>query len=466
MIIEKFLTAIRDQQLVSPGDRVLLAVSGGADSTAMLRLFLEIRAHYHLDLVVAHLNHGLRQEESNEDEEHVRQLAAIFHLEIVAERLSPVDRSFGRSGGMENWAREQRYRFLVQAAESLGAQKIALGHTMNDQAETVLMRLLRGSGTSGLAAIPAVRERRFIRPMLQITRAEVLSYLDSCQIRWREDSSNRDLRYFRNRIRLELIPYLEERYNHSIISGLARTASNLKEEADVLEVYTQADFSREAFISKEKVVWDLTRLREYPPAIQRQLLRHSMKSLLPAEFLIGRRMVDSACVLLQPGKSGKSISQGGLRLSREFQFLAIEVLAKNSPAERGYDVPLEVPGKVRLDRIGSELEAYLGTSLDDHNRINRWVLLLTAEEMASGLRVRNWRFGDCYRPIGFLRVRKAKELFLLRKIPRRLRKIWPVVTLSDKIIFMKDFPVDADMLRREHSETMTQVVIEERNIEP
>ncbi len=211
----------------------MVAVSGGADSVALLSLLLEVRTQFELDLIVAHLNHNLRGKASDEDEEFVRVLAHRLGTRFISEKI-PAEDVKAREGGLENWAREQRYAFLSKGRSgSVHSQKVALGHTMNDQAETFLMRLFRGSGSVGLSAM-SYRRDVFIRPLLSIQRQEILEYLKLRGIQWREDASNLDTQFLRNRLRQELIPSLQDRYNPRIVPQLAATADILREESEAL----------------------------------------------------------------------------------------------------------------------------------------------------------------------------------------------------------------------------------------
>ena len=234
-IFEKVVEVIRDHRMLQRGDRVLIAVSGGADSVALLHLLLSIREMYNLDIMVGHFNHRLRAEESDADERFVEELARGLQLGFVTESLAPADeRAFGGEG-LESWARNRRYEFFTRVASTLQLAKVALGHTMDDQAETVLLRLIRGSGTLGLAGIPYVREGLFVRPLIHVKREEVLRFLAEKHLPYREDSSNSDKRFLRNRIRKELIPLLKNHYNPKIVDLLSNTAEILREDAEARE---------------------------------------------------------------------------------------------------------------------------------------------------------------------------------------------------------------------------------------
>ena len=279
LVFEKFIRAVKSHALLVRGDRVVVAVSGGADSVALLSLLLEVRAQFELDLIVAHLNHNLRGKSSDEDQEFVRILAHRLGTGLICERI-PTEHVSTRKESLENWARERRYAFLSKAAGVVHAQKVALGHTMSDQAETLLMRLLRGSGTIGLSAMSYKRDV-FIRPLLSIERHEILEYLKLRGITWREDASNLDTRFLRNRLRQELIPSLKDRYNPKIVPLLAGTAAILREESEAMRYWAAEVFDREAIVDGNRIIWDMNTLVSLPSGLQKRLVRLSLERLIP-----------------------------------------------------------------------------------------------------------------------------------------------------------------------------------------
>ena len=461
MIFQNFVRLIRSRKLVAPGDKVLLALSGGADSTALLCLFLEIRSQLDLELAVAHLNHGLREEESEADAEFVRSLAADYHLPCVVEKLPPRERPKG--GNAEARAREQRYRFLQRIGDSLGAQRIALAHTRNDQAETVLLRLLRGSGSLGLAAIPVSRAERFIRPLLSIEREELRTYLRSRGVGWREDSSNRDLRFARNKVRHELIPWLEKSFNPAIVEVLARTAENLRGDAESLEWLVGDLAGRHADPADARLGWRRSWLNTLPAGLRSQLVRHAFGILDPGKPVL-KKQVDAILELLQDHKSGKSVRIGRIQVAREFDRLLFRE-PPASPSVESYRYPLGIPGQVRLHQIGLVFETYLIQGSSGLPVLDRWEIQLSPQAVARGLEVRSWQAGDAYRPLGSLRPRKIKELFLRKRIGLSARAGWPVVTCGGKIVCAGSFPVAAGAEWHRSSQGAVKVVIEERALE-
>ena len=465
MIREKFIETITAHNLLQHGDRVMVAVSGGADSVALLHLFLEIREQYDLELSIAHLNHKLRGIESDADEEFVRELADHYHLDCFTEGVSLRDGRWNPKGNLEKWARTKRYEFLRHLAEVQGTKRIALGHTMNDQAETVLMRLIRGSGTLGLAAIPVVREEIFIRPLLNVYREEIIDYLTANQFDWREDSSNSDSKYLRNRVRKELIPYLKDQYNPSIIELLSNTATILREDAETLSQLVSRVFQSEATVRGERIVWKVPKLLSFRSGLQKNLVRQSLLELRQNLHSISARDINAVLSLLREKKSGKFLKVGGIMVGREYDFLFFEKAKPEAKEQVHYNYRLGIPGQVKLREMGALFEAFVEVSQGEKDILTRWEFHLSHEEVNSGVWIRNWKPGDAYCPVGFSGEKKIKELFAQKKISRSVRSAWPVVTIDDKIIFAKGFPVSADKRFKESSDRNHKVVIEERKLE-
>ena len=244
-VIEQVRKYIAEQRLFAPGDRVAVAVSGGADSVALLRVLLELRQELGVVLSVTHFHHGIRGAEADADHEFVSRLASQHGLEFHAGFGDAP--SHAREGGLslETAARELRHRWFANLVAEGKADKIATAHTLDDQAETVLMRVIRGAGGRGLAAIsPRHSEKALIRPFLETSRAEIELYLRTLNQSWRDDSSNRDLVHTRNRIRHELLPLLEQRFNPAIRQTLADLAEVARVEAEYWDREVAALFLR------------------------------------------------------------------------------------------------------------------------------------------------------------------------------------------------------------------------------
>jgi tRNA(Ile)-lysidine synthase len=283
MILEKVEQAVAKFKMLKKNDRVILAVSGGADSVSLLYLLNKLKKKWHLYLHLAHLNHLLRKKEAEEDAQFVGHLADRFGLAFSYQSADVADFACRHKLSQEEAARKLRYAFLLSVAKKNSAGKIALGHNRDDQAETVLMRLLRGSGASGLRGMPAKRRLNgclIIRPLIEVKRSQILDYLAAKKISYRSDSTNFGNQYFRNRIRHKLIPYLEKDFNPNIKEILLNLAQNLTEDFDYLEAQGVDKF-KIARLSKsgKGLAINLKRLSSFHKALQKLICRQAIKEL-------------------------------------------------------------------------------------------------------------------------------------------------------------------------------------------
>ncbi|HGE70414.1 TPA: tRNA lysidine(34) synthetase TilS, partial [Candidatus Poribacteria bacterium] len=238
-ISKKVLRTINKYKMIGKGDKIVLAVSGGPDSTAMLYIMNDLRDELGCSLYIAHLNHCLRGEESSADAEFVKEQAEKLHIPFTIEKID-VKSMITNKESLESGARRIRYDFYRKVMSETKADKVAQGHTADDQAETILMRLLRGSGTKGLSGIPPIRDGIYIRPLIEISRSEVVAYLQNIGVQPRWDSSNLSTEYERNRIRHELIPLIEKRFSPNIKAILQQTAEILRSEDDFLDTIAKS----------------------------------------------------------------------------------------------------------------------------------------------------------------------------------------------------------------------------------
>ncbi|MCM8811959.1 MAG: tRNA lysidine(34) synthetase TilS [Candidatus Omnitrophica bacterium] len=287
MLIEKVRATIERFEMLKPRERVLAAVSGGPDSTALLILLSELRGVLRLSLAAAYVNHGLRPSAAKREERFVRSLGKRLGIPVTVLRRR-VKKQPGISP--EETARRARYEALTALARRTRCRVIAVGHTLDDQAETVLMWLLRGTGTTGLMGIPPVRSvngqnnghsrgLRIIRPMISSTKKEIANFLKERKIRPREDRSNRSTRFFRNRVRRELIPFLERRYSGSLRYHLAQLADIVREDFGWLQEEAARQFKRSARVGSGAVHFDRRALLSVPAGLRMGILRHGVARL-------------------------------------------------------------------------------------------------------------------------------------------------------------------------------------------
>jgi tRNA(Ile)-lysidine synthase len=511
-LAKRLLCYIREQELLQAGDRVGVAVSGGIDSVALLRLLLELRGELGIVVSVVHFNHKLRAAESDGDQEFVADLAREHGLEFYRASGDVAHLAAEAHGGTEAAARELRYRFFgslmgsgddfeESASPAPLLDKIATGHTLDDQAETVLMRIIRGTGAHGLAGIyPRIvvendsvdhedweSHGEIVRPLLGMRRHELEKYLADLEQLWREDSTNADSRFTRNRVRSLVLPLLEREFNPAVVEGLTELAEIFRDEEDYWEneisgwlgtvvQWSHPDWTRglagfdhgqsdqtqylvqiqprpqmnpeltarmeqpgpapmDASVSRP---WLLTE----PKAVQRRVLKAVGEHAgIPLEF---KHIEEILRFAAEDGPAGKELSLPlGWRILREPEALVFRTPdLRRQERIPDYEYALLVPGRVLVPELGGVIEALLVTP---QSRIAEYnpQQLLRADLLQGPLVVRNWRAGDRFWPAHTKAPKKVKELLQERHLTQPVRRLWPVVASGDEIVWMRGFPVPA-----------------------
>ncbi|HZC67614.1 MAG TPA: tRNA lysidine(34) synthetase TilS [Nitrospirales bacterium] len=447
-VFQQVVSAIRRKKLLRHDDRVLVAVSGGSDSVCLVMVLHEMRQRGvlpGLDLHVAHVNYGLRGEESEKDETYVRDLGKTLSLPVHVERVHLVPRP-GQT--LQSQARDTRYAFFARVRREYGLTAVATGHTADDQAETVLLWLLRGSGTSGLAGIPAQRDDGIIRPLLGVTQEQVLDYLASRGIAYRTDASNATRVYRRNRIRHEIVPLLRT-FNPQIVQGLARAAEIFAAEAALLD-----DLERERWKAVVKdvapgcVVLQGERLVLEPLGLQRRLIRRALSVVRgSAAGLTFRHVEDVLARVVGAVHCGKLDLPSGIVVERDGALITVGRSCVKGQARAGADwapgVPLSIPGKVLLGKEGPHLLALKGCDPVKGRADGHSMLVMDAGRLGDPLTVRNWRPGDWFCPSGMKGHRKKlQDFFVDQKIPRNQRAEVPLVVAPEGIVWVVGYRGD------------------------
>jgi tRNA(Ile)-lysidine synthase len=441
---------------LKPGALILIGLSGGPDSVALLHALIELRDRFRYSVVAAHLNHRLRGAESNRDEQFVRELCPRLKIEINVERSDELRQN---SSNLEEHARMARHDFLNRAANAAGAELIALGHHRDDQAETVLMRLLRGSGAAGLSAMSERGPGRLFRPMLSVSRAEILAYLDESRLGFIEDSSNRSSAILRNRIRRDLLPMLEREY----ASGLgARLASFADEMASVDDLMTTlANEEIESMKTREGSL-DISNFAGLHPALQASVVRFYLRRRIGSLRRIGRSHIEAAIdLIVRGGPSAKLNLPGGWRIEREYNLLrATELTGK--PELGRFSVPLNLDGLTIVKPANMTFSSSTILAADAMNPGSMpqdlsVAMFDGARLTGSRLIVRNFEPGDRISPIGMTGTRKVKDLFIDRKLPRAKRSNFPIVILGGEVAWLPGMARSRSAIVTKASETVLRV---------
>jgi tRNA(Ile)-lysidine synthase len=445
-MLTKVRKTIKKYGMLRKREHVLVGVSGGADSVALLAVLNRLRPLYGLTLTAAHFNHRTRAAESDRDEAFVRALCKSLGIALVCGSLREGAGSRGLS--MEDFLRRERYAFFEKGRRKSGADRIALGHHQNDQAETVLMNIIRGAGLSGLSGIPPVRAATFIRPLIDCTRREILDYLAAEGLSFVVDSTNTDERFLRNRIRSSLLPELEERYNPAICEALCRLADVVRQENDYITLQAQVHVARwrEDEAQEHPFQLPVAKLRGLHPALQRRVILEMARDASAADSAIGFEHVQAVLDLAGGAKHGGSLNlPGGLLVKRTYGRIEFHRAEKSggsprvriSPQPTGESFTFEatVPGTVRIANLGLSLRLRelrrVPTSLVTDRRA-----YMDMDRISFPIVVRNMKPGDRIQPLGMKGTRKLKSVFIDEKIPREIRGTIPVVADALSILWV------------------------------
>jgi len=423
--IRKVAAVIKRHGMAEHGEHILVAVSGGPDSVGLLAVLDALAAQWLFRLTVAHLDHGLRGADGVSDREFVEALAQRLGHPCLTETAS-----IGVGGNLEARAREVRYRFLDRAARLATCGRIALGHTQTDQAETVLLRLLRGAGARGLGGM-APRRGRIIRPLLETSREDILTFLHERHLPWVEDKTNRDERFARNRLRHRLLPALVADAGPTIVAGLARTAELLRVEDDFLD-----DLARQA-LGKAPCGHPLeaATVRSVPLAIRRRILRlwlvaarGSFRGISHAHICSLERALEETETTVAAMPGGRVRCEAGfLRWESDAEFVSSEFSTPVTPG--AHVIRADLGWKITL----SDPEPWTaGQPLP----LDRWTAVFDYSRLPPALVLRSVRAGDRIRPMGLGGTQKLQDVFVNAKVPSSARKIVPLLAAGPDVLWV------------------------------
>jgi tRNA(Ile)-lysidine synthase len=439
-VLERVLKTIIRYSMFGPGDRVGVAVSGGADSVFLLHALVELGSRWDLKLSVLHLDHGLRGGESREDAQFVADLARRFGLSAHIAESDVAGLKQETGDNLEQAGRRARRRFYMEFLDRKALDRIATGHTRSDQAETVLFRFFRGSGTAGLSGIRPVTSEGLVRPLIELERADIECYLRDKGIAWREDSTNASREFARNRIRHELLPGLIRDWNPALAENLAHTAQWAQDE----EAYWEAEIDRLALdrltIQPPAVLLRSGELCGLPPAVARRLVRRAIELTKGDLRGICFQHVERILEMAEAPEGHDRMQAPGLDVMRSFEWIRLAPPRQADLVGRNFRLTVSVPGRFRLPDSSSTLELELIESARESKSVyNSEMAGLDWERVGSILELRNWRPGDQYRPVGHANEEKIKVLFQEARVPVWERRNWPILTIGEDIVWARRF---------------------------
>ncbi|NLY43777.1 MAG: tRNA lysidine(34) synthetase TilS [Clostridiaceae bacterium] len=435
-VIDTVRNTILKYNMFEKGDGVVVGVSGGPDSVCLLHVLHRLAHEFSLRLYAAHVNHCLRGDEAYRDADYVREFCSTLSIPLFIKEVDIRLISKQKSISEEVAGRKERYKFFFEVAQRVNASKIAVAHNRDDQAETLLMRLLRGTGLEGLAGIPPVREDGVVRPLLETEREQVEQYCSDNHLNPRIDHTNQQSIYTRNKIRLELIPYLKREYNPSFIKTAAQTADLLREDISFMNSYVENIMKGQVKVKGGEVSIPVDFLLSQHTAIQRRVLRKAVFLLKGDIVNIEYKHIESILQMIREKGTGKMLDlPAGLRICQAYGY--IYLFSKNNMESTPFNYPLIINGETYIRELGMKVVTWVVEKEELKKiKLDRFTKAFDYNVINKEIYIRNRVAGDRFSPYGMKGTKKLKDFFIDMKIPITERDKIPLVTAGEEIIWV------------------------------
>lgn len=435
-MFKRVQATIQKYNMISSGDRILVGVSGGPDSVVLVHILKLLSEEMKLQVFVAHLNHCFRGLESDKDAIFVEKLAQKLQLTAVIESRDTPGYTLLNKVSAQTGARELRYRFFEEKVKQLGCNKLATGHNANDQAETLLINFLRGSGPRGLGGIPPVRDGWVIRPLIEISRNQIEAYCTEHFLETRIDQSNLKNVYTRNKLRLELLPHLQKEYNANLVETLVRTGEIFREEELYLEEVTRNYWENVRLYQEAHLIRiSLMRFLDMPAAFQRRVIRYAWVSLSGTTHNLQFNHLENMLNIVRSGQTGSKIDLPmGISLIKNYEdFILTNETSNDEPRALSYE--LAVPGVSMIFETGDAILAEI-IEITGGNIINTDPdeIIIDLNIVGLPLFIRSRKDGDWFKPTGMEGSKKIKKFLIDQKVLKRERDLIPILVSGDEQI--------------------------------
>jgi tRNA(Ile)-lysidine synthase len=445
-MVEKVLSTIKKHSLIEQGESIVVGVSGGPDSVCLLNILHSISGIMDLKIFAVHINHMMRASESDADENYVKEFCKIRGITLFTEAVDIKEISKHEGISVEEAGREARYRFFKKHAQRTGASKIAIAHNKNDQTETVLMNIIRGTGLNGLKGID-YKLGPIIRPLLDIERREIEEYCNENSLNPRTDSSNNQSIYTRNKIRLDLIPYIDRMFQTNITESVYRMAGIIKEDIDFID-NTVSNLYNQCIIKEEndevRLNWGV--LKGYHIALMKRIIRNAVKTVKGNLKGVENKHIESTIELAFEGNTGSKVClTDNIRIEKSYNILKV-YNAKKINALQYFEIRLDIPGSNHISMLDSAVEADIFEKKDDwvvllKNNHQSFVQFFDYEKLKTGIYIRYRNDGDIFKPFKSNGTKKLKEYFIDNKVPRDLRDTIPLISSGNEIVWIIGYKI-------------------------
>ncbi len=441
-VVEQVKNTIEKHNMIKSGDGVVVAVSGGADSICLLHVLNKLKKQYKLELYIAHVNHLLRGQDSDEDAHYVQEFGNRLGIPVYIKKVDIKKVSKETRVSEEVAGRQERYSFFSQIAKEVGAQRIAVAQNRNDQAETMLMRLIRGTGLDGLSGIKPVRKDGIIRPLLHVERVEIEQYCRSNKLVPRMDETNLKPIYTRNKIRLDLIPYIKKEHNPNFVQAAAITSEIIREDNDFIEQYVY-EFMQQQIIKKDNAIEiPIDFFTKEHIAIRKRVLRKAIEMLKGDVYNIEYKHIEEILQMLNKKHTGLSLDLPS-DMSALIAYDKLYILKHSSQRIKNFIYPLIMDDNNYCKEVDLTIRMSVIEVKDAKNvATSSFVKIFDYNKVKKPIYIRNRIHGDRFAPFGMQGTKKLKDFFIDLKVPRHQRDYVPLVATEDDILWVVGYRIN------------------------
>jgi tRNA(Ile)-lysidine synthase len=457
---EKVLATIEQYSMLNMEDKVIVAVSGGPDSICLLHILHILKKKFNLELIAAHVNHCLRGEESDKDEKYVEEYCKNNGIQFFSKRVDINRLALQRNMSSESAGREARYEFFHQLMEEHNADKIALAHNANDQAETVLMRMMRGTGSEGLVGIKPVRENIFIRPLINITRGEIENYCSENNLKPRIDKTNLENIYTRNKVRLELIPYIRKNFNEDIINTLNRLSQTVSIDNDYIEYISEQSFKKYCDKNCGKVIINKDAFKEHEAVITR-VIRRALLSLKGNLYNFEKVHIYDI-IHVQNNETGKKVVlPQNIIAQNNYGNIELYIGKENEKVSLVKEYVFDITSVQSIEELNMSVALNI---LKDKDKINvkeqTYIKYFDFDKIKGEIILRKRKEGDRFTPLGMRGSKKIKDLFIDLKIPQTERDSIPLICFGEEIAWIVGYRLSDKFKITKDTKNVLEIKIE------
>ncbi len=463
-MLDKVREYILENELIEKGDNILVALSGGPDSVCLLHILARLKSEFNLRLGAIHINHLLRGEEAIEDENYTKDLCKSLEVESYVERIDIATIAEKEGQSIELAGREERYKAFNKIKEKFSYDKIAVAHNSNDQAETVLMRLMRGSGLEGLTGIKTKRGDGIIRPILCLNRNEIEKYCEEYKLEPRIDKSNYEKIYNRNKVRLDILPYMKENFNEDIIDTLNRMALLLQKDNEYLEDVATTAYNKYCEEKNNKIIVSKELFKDEKEAIITRVLKKSFKNISNSHKNFEMKHIVDIIDLSKLGTNKEIHLTNGIIAQNIYGDIIFKQRKNKEDSIKGNEISInkeDLMSTIEFSNYKVDLQI-----IDKKNNVefsnNDLIKFFDYDKIEEGIIVRHRKDGDKMVPMGMKGTKKLKDIFINSKIPKENRDIIPIVCFDEKIAWVVGVKVSEQFKVTSNTKQILKITFRER----